>query len=162
VSDSTNTGGIFLLTLQPREIYPNGIREYCIAICSSALWAANFVMSKTVPIAIRNIGWKTFLMFGILNLCESGATIHPACFYWENPEQSTDPFRAAITVFVFFFVKETKGVAMERMDELFSTTFPWNSELADNLDMQDLEAREDGVLKADAVFIHRERSSLKE
>jgi hypothetical protein len=48
------------------------------------------------------------------------------------------------------------------MDELFSTTFPWDSRLADNLDMQDLEAREEGVLKADAVFRHRERSSLKE
>lgn len=64
-----------------REIYPNRIREYCIALCASALWAANFIMSKIVPIALENIGWRVFLMFAVLNLGELNQSIpfHDVC-----------------------------------------------------------------------------------
>ncbi|KAK1622804.1 hypothetical protein BDP81DRAFT_476160 [Colletotrichum phormii] len=46
------------------------------------------------PHAVRNLGWKTFLMFCIFN--------------W------------ALVVFVWFFIKETKGKSHEEMDALLS------------------------------------------
>ncbi|KAK9332082.1 general substrate transporter [Lipomyces starkeyi] len=79
------------------EIYPNRIREYCVAMGIATQWAFNYCISRIVPLAMQNIGWRTFLMFGIFN--------------------------AAIAVFVFFVIRETSGVALEHMDNLFSTGF---------------------------------------
>lgn len=56
-------------------------------------WLFNFVITKITPAAINSIGWRTFLMFGV--------------------------FCTAMLVFVFFFVKETKGRTLESMDVLF-------------------------------------------
>lgn len=55
----------------------------------------NFVITEITPNAINHIGWRTFLMFGI--------------------------FCAAMGVFAFFFIKETKGRSLEDMDILFGT-----------------------------------------
>ncbi|KAK9364843.1 general substrate transporter, partial [Lipomyces kononenkoae] len=79
------------------EIYPNRIREYCVAMGLATQWAFNYCVSRIVPIAMQNIGWRTFLMFGILN--------------------------TLIAIFVFFVIRETSGVALEHMDNLFSTGF---------------------------------------
>ncbi|KAK9480889.1 general substrate transporter [Lipomyces japonicus] len=79
------------------EIYPNRIREYCVAMGLATQWAFNYCISRIVPLAIQNIGWRTFLMFGIFNL--------------------------VIAVFVFLVLRETSGVALEHMDQVFSTGF---------------------------------------
>ncbi|KAK9450430.1 uncharacterized protein V1518DRAFT_413827 [Limtongia smithiae] len=79
------------------EIYPNRIREYCVAMGLATQWAFNYVISRIVPVAIANIGWRTFLMFGIFNI--------------------------GIAVFSFFVLRETEGVSLEHMDEVFQTGF---------------------------------------
>lgn len=79
------------------EIYPTRIRDYCVAMGLATQWAFNYCISRIVPIAMANIGWRTFLMFSIFN--------------------------AAIAVFVFFVVRETRGVALEQMDDIFSVGF---------------------------------------
>ncbi|KAK9311549.1 general substrate transporter [Lipomyces starkeyi] len=79
------------------EIYPNRIREYCVAMGLATQWAFNYCISRIVPVAIESIGWGTFLMFGIFN--------------------------ASMAVFVFFVIRETSGVALEHMDDLFSKGF---------------------------------------
>ncbi|CCF32102.1 hypothetical protein CH063_04551 [Colletotrichum higginsianum] len=76
------------------EIFPTRIREAGIAIGTSTQWLFNFVFSQVTPHAVQNLGWRTFLMFCIFN--------------W------------ALVVFVWFFIKETKGKSLEEMDELFS------------------------------------------
>ncbi|KAK1485408.1 hypothetical protein CPAR01_12184 [Colletotrichum paranaense] len=78
------------------EIFPSRIREAGIAIGTSTQWLFNFVFSQATPHAVQNLGWKTFLMFCIFN--------------W------------ALVVFVWFFIKETKGKSLEEMDALFSRT----------------------------------------
>ncbi|KAL3294625.1 quinate transport protein [Colletotrichum asianum] len=76
------------------EIFPPRIREAGIAIGTSTQWLFNFVFSQATPHAVQNLGWKTFLMFCIFN--------------W------------ALVVFVWFFIKETKGKSLEEMEALFS------------------------------------------
>jgi hypothetical protein len=73
------------------EIFPGRIREAGIAIGTSTQWLFNFVFSQVTPHAVKNLGWKTFLMFAIFN--------------W------------ALVVFVWFFIKETKGRSLEQMEE---------------------------------------------
>uniref|UniRef100_A0A8H7K6L7 Major facilitator superfamily (MFS) profile domain-containing protein n=1 Tax=Bionectria ochroleuca TaxID=29856 RepID=A0A8H7K6L7_BIOOC len=80
------------------EIFPNRIREAGIAIGTSTQWLFNCVFSLATPYAVRNLGWKTFLMFGIFNY--------------------------ALVVFVFFFIKETKGKSLEEMEALFGGVSP--------------------------------------
>ena len=52
-------------------------------------------MSTITPYAVANIGWRTFLMFAIFNF--------------------------ANIVYVWFFVRETKGASLESMEVLFGT-----------------------------------------
>lgn len=56
-------------------------------------WLFNFMITRVTPQMINNIGWKVFLVFGSL------------CF--------------GMSVFTFFFMKETKGLTLEDMDVLF-------------------------------------------
>ncbi|KAK9469418.1 general substrate transporter [Lipomyces arxii] len=79
------------------EIYPNRIREYCVAMGLATQWAFNYCISRIVPLAMANIGWKTFLMFAIFNF--------------------------SICIFTFFVVRETAGISLERMEDLFSNGF---------------------------------------
>jgi xanthine/uracil permease len=72
------------------EIFPGRIREAAIAISTATQWLFNFVFSQVTPHAVENLGWRTFLMFCIFN--------------W------------ALVVFVWFFIKETKGKSLEEMD----------------------------------------------
>ncbi|KAL6850584.1 hypothetical protein ACO1O0_007708 [Amphichorda felina] len=75
------------------EIFPTRIREAGVAIGTATQWLFNFVFSQVTPHAVKNLGWKTFVMFAVFN--------------W------------ALVVFVWFFIKETKGKSLEEMEELF-------------------------------------------
>ncbi|KAG9252852.1 general substrate transporter [Emericellopsis atlantica] len=75
------------------EIFPNRIREAGVALATATQWLFNFVFSQATPHAVENLGWKTFVMFSVFNF--------------------------ALVVFVWFFIKETKGKSLEQMDELF-------------------------------------------
>lgn len=72
------------------EIFPSRVREAGIAIGTSTQWLFNFVFSQATPHAVQNLGWRTFLMFAIFN--------------W------------ALLVFVWIFIKETKGKSLEEME----------------------------------------------
>ncbi|KAL5363010.1 general substrate transporter [Aspergillus floccosus] len=74
------------------EIFPIRIRDYGMAISTMVIWLMNFVVSKITPIAVLNIGWKTWMMFGTFNVA--------GCLF-------------------ALMIPETKGVALEDMDVLF-------------------------------------------
>ncbi|RYP35992.1 hypothetical protein DL768_010957 [Monosporascus sp. mg162] len=76
------------------EIFPSRIREAGVAIGTSTQWLFNFVFSQVTPHAVENLGWRTFVMFGVFNY--------------------------ALVVFVWFFIKETKGKSLEEMEALFA------------------------------------------
>jgi Sugar (and other) transporter len=75
------------------EIFPLRIRSLCVGLCTATHWLMNFVIARSVPYMITNIGGGTYFVFA--------------------------SFLAAAVLFVFFFVPETKGLNLESMDELF-------------------------------------------
>lgn len=97
------------------EIFPSRIREYCVAISTCANWIGNLAVSKFAPVAIANIGWWTFIIFFFFNLIN--------------------------LVFVIFFIKETKGVALERMDEVFGE----KSLVASQLGLKEVQVEEQQI-----------------
>ncbi|KAL3419260.1 sugar transporter [Phlyctema vagabunda] len=101
------------------EIFPTRLRSYGVALGAASQWLFNFVITYVTPNAINHIGWKTFLMFGI--------------------------FCTANGIFVFFFIKETKGRSLEDMDILFGT-----------VDAERRAADIENVLHAKEDFTHEE------
>jgi len=77
------------------EIFPTRLRSYGVGMGAATQWLFNFVITEITPRAVNHIGWRTFLMFGI--------------------------FCGSMGVFVFFFIRETKGKTLEEMDVLFGT-----------------------------------------
>jgi MFS family permease len=77
------------------EIFPTRLRSYGVGMGAATQWLFNFVITEVTPNAVNHIGWRTFLMFGI--------------------------FISAMGVWVFFFIKETKGKSLEDMDVLFGS-----------------------------------------
>jgi MFS family permease len=69
------------------EIFPTRIREPGIAIGVGSQWLFNFVFSISTPYMITNMGWGTFLLWGL--------------------------FDAVIAVGTFFFLRETQGLSLE-------------------------------------------------
>ncbi|CZT10924.1 hypothetical protein WAI453_008003 [Rhynchosporium graminicola] len=78
------------------EIFPLRIRSICVAICTAVHWLMNFVIARSVPYMLTNIGYGTYFVFG-------------TCMALAVP-------------FVYFFVPETKGLSLEDMDALFGVT----------------------------------------
>ncbi|KAK1141063.1 hypothetical protein N8T08_009636 [Aspergillus melleus] len=78
----------------PSEICSNRIRSRMQAIASGWNWMAVFAVVKITPIAFANIGWKTFVIFAVLN--------------------------AAFFPMVYFFYPETKGLELEDLPLLFA------------------------------------------
>ncbi len=69
------------------------------AIATSSNWIWNFVVVMITPVCVKNIGYRTYVMFAIFNF-----------------------------VFIFltyFFYPETKGLQLESVNELFEDTQKW-------------------------------------
>ncbi|KAJ4350396.1 uncharacterized protein N0V89_009017 [Didymosphaeria variabile] len=75
------------------EVVPLRIRGPANALSTSANWLFNFVVVFIAPIAFRNIGWKTYIIFAATNF--------------------------AIIPLVFFFYPETAYRSLEEVDVLF-------------------------------------------
>ncbi|KFY10736.1 hypothetical protein V492_04876 [Pseudogymnoascus sp. VKM F-4246] len=81
------------------EIPSARLRSTNVAIAAATQWLFNFVVAKSVPTMLVTVGangYGTYFIFG--------------------------SFCAAMFVFTWFFVPETKGISLERMDDLFGVT----------------------------------------
>ncbi|GAB7324710.1 hypothetical protein MBLNU13_g08573t1 [Cladosporium sp. NU13] len=78
----------------PSEILPLKARQKGSSISTASNWICNFIIVYITPPAIRNIGWRTYIIFAVLN-----ATWVPI---------------------IYFFFPETKGLALEDVDKLFA------------------------------------------
>lgn len=76
------------------EIFPTRIREPGIATGVAAQWLFAFVYTLTTPYMVKNMGWGTFLLWGIFNL--------------------------VIAVFSFLVLKETRGKSLETINAQFA------------------------------------------
>jgi hypothetical protein len=94
-------GWLGMTWLYPAEITPLSIRAPANAIATTANWAFNFMVVMVTPVAFANIGWKTYIIFAVIN--------------------------AAMAPSVYFFFPETAGRSLEEMDEIFhKTTNPFD------------------------------------
>ncbi|KAF2093306.1 MFS quinate transporter QutD [Rhizodiscina lignyota] len=75
------------------EIFPNRVRTFCMTWTTAFHWIGEFYTSYSVAFMLRNITYGTFLFYGSITVLGG--------------------------VFVFFFVPETNGMALEDMDILF-------------------------------------------
>ncbi|KAK9327193.1 general substrate transporter [Lipomyces starkeyi] len=88
--------------IYPPEIFPLRIRAKAVSFSTATNWAANFVLALLMPLLLRSIRWRVFIIFGSFNI---GAFIY-----------------------VFFRVPETKQRTLEEMDEVFEHGEPvWRS-----------------------------------
>ncbi|KAK9386644.1 general substrate transporter [Lipomyces mesembrius] len=78
----------------PSEILPLRLRAKGSAISTAANWISNFIVVEITPPAIENIGYRTYIIFAIFNVC--------------------------FLPIVWFWFKETKGLSLEDIDLLFA------------------------------------------
>ncbi|RDA84969.1 hypothetical protein CP532_3876 [Ophiocordyceps camponoti-leonardi (nom. inval.)] len=78
----------------PSEILPLGLRQKGSSLSTAANWIFNYMIVQMTPIAIDNIGWKTYIIFAVFN--------------------------AIWVPVIFFCFPETKGLELEEVDRLFA------------------------------------------
>lgn len=82
----------------PSEILPLRLRQRGSSVSTAANWIFNYMIVQITPISINSIGWRTYIIFAVLNAC------------W--------------VPIIFFFFPETKGLELEAVDALFSGDAP--------------------------------------
>ncbi|CAG8887295.1 unnamed protein product [Penicillium egyptiacum] len=78
----------------PSEILPLRLRQRGSSISTAANWICNYLIVQIMPPAISNIGWKTYIIFAVLNTL------------W--------------VPIIYLFFPETKGLQLEDVDRLFA------------------------------------------
>ncbi|KAM0342581.1 hypothetical protein ACHAPU_009436 [Fusarium lateritium] len=76
------------------EIPTNRLRAYNVALASFTHWVHNLAVSKSTPVMLLHDPYRAYFIFGSFNFCMAIAA------YW---------------------IPETKGISLERMDEVFGT-----------------------------------------
>ncbi|KAF2003018.1 general substrate transporter [Amniculicola lignicola CBS 123094] len=89
-------GWLGMTWLYPAEITPLSIRAPANAISTTANWIFNFMVVMVTPVAFANIGYKTYIIFAVINF--------------------------AMVPSVYFFFPETAYRSLEEMDEIFHKT----------------------------------------
>ena len=87
-----------LQALYPAEILTNEMRAKGVALQSFVSGLATFINQYATPIALQNIGWKTYTIFLILHFCE--------------------------LALLYFSAVETKGRSLEELDDIFNSPHP--------------------------------------
>lgn len=78
----------------PSEILPLRLRQRGSSVSTACNWIFNYMIVQITPIALNNIGYKTYIIFAVLNSC------------W--------------VPIIYFFFPETKGLELEDVDRLFA------------------------------------------
>ncbi|KAL7620157.1 hypothetical protein AAE478_009150 [Parahypoxylon ruwenzoriense] len=77
------------------EIWPLSSRPYGVSLGASSNWMNNFIVGQVTPIMLNEIGYGTYILFGLLTFLGAG--------------------------FIWFFVPETKRLTLEEMDVIFGS-----------------------------------------
>jgi hypothetical protein len=90
---NTSTGWMATVWIYPPEILPLKTRAKGASLAAAADFLGNFLVVEITPPALKNIGYKTYIIFAVLNIAN-----------------------AAI---VWAFYPETAGQTLESVDRLF-------------------------------------------
>jgi len=93
-------GWLGMTWLYPAEITPLSIRASANGVSTAANWIFNFMVVLITPISFATIGYKTYVIFCIIN--------------------------AAMFVATWFIFPETAGRSLEEMDAIFEQASVWN------------------------------------
>ncbi|PWN20466.1 general substrate transporter [Microstroma glucosiphilum] len=83
------------------EIFPMQSRSLGMVFMAASNWLYNFAIARATPVAFLNIGWGFYLIF--------------ACLMFIS------------VPWIFFMLPETKGIPLEKMDDLFKTRPVWRA-----------------------------------
>ncbi|KAH7304194.1 sugar transporter STL1 [Stachybotrys elegans] len=78
----------------PSEILPLRLRQRGSSLSTAANWIFNYLVVQITPMSIQNIGWRTYIIFAVLN--------------------------TAWVPLIWMFFPETKGLELEDVDYIFS------------------------------------------
>lgn len=87
------TGWLAIPWIFPAEFMPLRHRTQSASIATASDWIFNYMIVQITPISISNIGWKTYMVFFVLNL-------------W-------------IAAMVWLFYPETSGRSLEEIDYMY-------------------------------------------
>lgn len=76
------------------EIAPLHVRHIGTSMGVFTQWFITFIVVKFGPMGVSNVGWRFYILFCVFNVLA--------------------------VIFVYFFVKETKGLSLEEIDLLFA------------------------------------------
>lgn len=103
----------------PSEILPLKLRQRGSAISTASNWICNFIIVYITPPAIRNIGYRTYIIFAVLN-----ALWVPIIYLFVSSYQTHSPipsfFKTNLCSLFLQQFPETKGLALEDVDRLFA------------------------------------------
>ena len=96
----TDAGWMATVWCYPPEILPLRIRAKGAALAAAADFLGNFIVVEITPPALRNIGYKTYVIFAVLNIVNA--------------------------MIVWAFYPETAGSTLESIDFLFTNADEWS------------------------------------
>ncbi|PHH83696.1 hypothetical protein CDD82_4658 [Ophiocordyceps australis] len=96
-------GWLGMTWLYPAEITPLRTRAPANALSTSSNWIFNFLVVMITPISFQNIGYKTYIIFAVIN--------------------------AFMVPSVYFFFPETAYRSLEEMDTIFQKVKGWRGAL---------------------------------
>ncbi|KAF8507657.1 general substrate transporter [Gautieria morchelliformis] len=86
-------GWLAIPWLYPAEICTLRLRSKGSATATISNWLFNFTIVQVTPVAIQNLGWKTYIMFAIFN-----ASFIPMVYFF-YPETALKPLESIDTIF---------------------------------------------------------------
>lgn len=130
--------------IYPPELFPLRLRGKGVALATSGNWAFNTALGLFVPVALANIKWKTYIVFGVFN--------------------------AAAFFHVFFAFPETAGKTLEETEAMFEDpnglkhmgTPAWKTRVATKLTTRaehgDIEAKRQAEPRLSEILEHDEKA----
>ena len=104
-----DTGWMATVWIYPPEILPLKIRAKGASLAAAADFLGNFLVVEITPPALKNIGYKTYIIFAIFNIANA--------------------------IIVWCFYPETAGQTLESVDRLFITDWQEEEVLNDRLSL---------------------------
>lgn len=109
------------------EVTPLHVRHIGTSLAVGTEWLMTFVVVKVGPIGVQNVGWRFYLLFCVFNVVQ--------------------------VIFVYFAVRETKGLTLEEIDYVWAKP-AYKAEMEARLYSVEHENRE---LEKEQASDHRER-----
>lgn len=95
----------------PSEILPLKLRQRGSSISTACNWICNFIIVYISRPALSNIGWKTYIIFAVLNACFVPIMVCSKSLLF---------LAQLITPRQYIFYPETRKLGLEDIDKLFA------------------------------------------